>query len=296
MTGDFHNLHQHQPVRNPERGFDGIGQAVAEILAHLDAVDDDADIVLFVFVERRQFAHLVHFTVDFGAGEAALGHHLQLFAVLAFLAAGDRRQQVQLGAKRQQFDAVNHLAHGLRFDRQACRGRVGDADAGIEQPQVIVDFRDGADGRARVARGGFLVDGDGGGEPVDRFHIRLVVDVQKLARIGRERLHIAPLPLRIKRVECQRRLARAREAGDHHQLVLRQIEIDVFQIMLLRAADGDYVLGHAWPAIFVSSFPRRRESFSPPTLASKKIPACAGMTTMGCFPEFGGEGLYGERA
>jgi hypothetical protein len=65
--------------------------------------------------------------------------------------------------------------------------------------------------------------------------------VHKLPRIGRKRFHIAPLPLGKNRIERQRRLPRPRHAGEDDQLVLRQRQLDVFEVVDFGAGDGDGV-------------------------------------------------------
>jgi len=45
-------------------------------------------------------------------------------------------------------------------------------------------------------------------------------------------------------LERERRLARAAHAGEHDELVARNFEADVFQIVLARAANDDFVGGH----------------------------------------------------
>ena len=55
----------------------------------------------------------------------------------------------------------------LAGDGAVAVGAVGLADAGVEKAEVVVDLGDGADGGAGTAAGGFLFDGDGGGEAVD---------------------------------------------------------------------------------------------------------------------------------
>ena len=64
-------------------------------------------------------------------------------------------------------------ADGLALDRQAGGGRVGDADPRPEQAHVVVDLGDRAHGRARVLRGGLLLDGDRRREPVDLVDVGL---------------------------------------------------------------------------------------------------------------------------
>src|SRR6202008_2755637 len=43
----------------------------------------------------------------------------------------------------------------------------------------------------------------------------------------------------VDRVEGERGLAGARQAGNHHQAIARQVEVDVLQIVLASAADRD---------------------------------------------------------
>ena len=129
--------------------------------------------------------------------------------------------------------------HRLRLDRQTGRRRVGNADARPQQAHVVVDFGDGRDGGARVFRGRLLLDRDCRGKPVDLVDVGLLHHLEELARVGRERLDIAALPLGVDRVEGERRLARAREAGEDDQLVARDREVDVLEVVLAGASHGD---------------------------------------------------------
>src|SRR5262249_14978699 len=138
--------------------------------------------------------------------------------------------------------AVDHLAHGLALDRQAGGGRVGDADAGEQQAQIVVDLRHRADGRARVLRGRLLLDRDRRREAVDRVDVRLLHQLEELPRIGRQRLDVAALALGIDGVEGERRLAGARQPRDHHQAVAGHLDVDVLQVVLAGAANDDLFL------------------------------------------------------
>ena len=123
-------------------------------------------------------------------------------------------------------------------------GQCGWPIAGEEQAQVVVDLGDGADGRARVAAGALLVDRDGGREALDLVDVGLLHLAEELARVGRERLDVAALSLGVDRVEGERRLARAGEAGDDDQLVARDLDVDVLEVVLARAAHDDLVNWH----------------------------------------------------
>ena len=75
-------------------------------------------------------------------------------------------------------------------------GQRGSAGARKQQPQVVVDFGDRADGGARIVRAGLLLDGDRRRQPLDAVDVRLVHHRQELARVGRQRLDVAALALR----------------------------------------------------------------------------------------------------
>ena len=228
-----------QTVGQFQRGLERVRQARGDVAAHHDAVDHHLDVVLELLVEGRGLGDLVEGAVDLDALEALLQQLGQLLAVLALAAAHDRRQQIEARALGQRQHPVDHLADRLAGDRQAGRRRIGDADAGEEQPHVVVDLGDRADGRARVPRRGLLLDRDGRRQAVDLVDVRLLHHLEELAGIGRQRLDVAALALGVDRVEGERRLARARQAGQHDQLVARQVEVDVLEVVLARPADRD---------------------------------------------------------
>ena len=118
---------------------------------------------------------------------------------------------------------------------------VHDADARPEQAQVVVDLGDRADRRARVVRRRLLLDRDRRRQPLDRVDVGLAHLLEELARVGRQRLDVAALPLGVDRVEGERRLPRARQPGDDDQLVARDLDVDVLEVVLARALDDDLV-------------------------------------------------------
>ncbi len=215
------------------------GSAGGDVGAHHDAVDHDVDVVGEFLVQRRRVGDLVEFAVDLDALESLLLKVGEFLAVFALAPAHDRREQIKPRALRQRHDAVDHLRDGLALDRQPGGRRVGHADARPQQPHVVVDLGDGADGGARIARGGLLLDGDGRRQAVDLVDVRLLHHLEELPRVGRQALDVAALALGIDGVEGERRFARAGQAGEHDQLVARNVEVDVLEVMLARAADGD---------------------------------------------------------
>ena len=230
---------------SPSAVSNAVGEPRGDVGAHHDAVDHHVDIVLVFLVEGRRLGDLVEPAVDLQPLEALLLQLGELLFVFALPPARDRRQQIKPRALGQRQHAIHHLADRLALDGKPGGRRIGDADPRPEQPHIVVDLGDGADRRARVARGGLLLDGDGRRQALDMVDVRLLHHVEELPRIGRQRLDIAPLALGIDGVEGERGLAGAREPGDDDELLARQIERDVLEIVLARAADGDEFGGHS---------------------------------------------------
>ncbi len=196
-------------------------------------------IMLELLVEGGNRVDLVELAVDLDSLEPLLLQLGELLAIFAFPAAHDRRQEIKPRALGQFHHPVDHLGDGLALDRKAGRRRIGDTDAGEEQPHIVVDLGDGADGRARIAARRLLLDRDRWREAVDLVDIRLLHHLEELAGIGREALDIAALAFGIDRVEGERGFARAGKSGEDDQPVARQFERDVLQIVLARALNRD---------------------------------------------------------
>ncbi len=221
-----------------QRGLKAFRQPLADVRPHHDAVDHDVDVVREFLVERGRFRQFVEGAVDLDPLKSLLEVFGELLAVLALAAAHHRRQQIEPCALGQRQHAVDHLRDDLALDRQAGRGRIGHADPRPQQAHVVVDLGDGADGRARILRGGLLLDRDRRRQAVDLVDVRLLHHLQELARIGRQRFDVAALALGIDGVEGERGFAGAGQAGEHHQLVARNFQVDVLEIVLARAANG----------------------------------------------------------
>jgi hypothetical protein len=125
-------------------------------------------------------------------------------------------------------------AHGL-----AGLPAVDLADAGVEEAQEVVDLGGGADGGARVATAGALLDGDRGGEALDEVGVGFGELGEELAGGGAEALDVAALALGEDRVEGEAALARAGGAGDDDELAAREVEVDALQVVGAGAADAD---------------------------------------------------------
>ena len=223
-----------------------VGQPLAQLRPHHQPVHHHRDVVLVALVEDDLLLELAQLAVDLHAREALAAQLGQLLAVLALAPAHDRRHDHEPRALVQAHDLVDDLLRRLRGDRPPAVEAVRLADPRPQQAQVVVDLRDRADRRARVARRRLLVDRDRRRQPLDRVHVRLVHLPQELTRVGAQRLDVAALALGVDRVERQRRLARAGQAGDDDERVTRQLDGDVLEVVLAGARDDDGVLarGH----------------------------------------------------
>ena len=227
-----------------QRLFDGLRQARPHFRLQLQPVDDHLDVVLDAAVELEVVGQAHDLAVHAGAEEAALEHVLEQVLVLALLAAHHRGEDEEARPLRQGEDAGEDLLARLGGDGPAAVGAVALADAGVEDAEIVVDLGDGADGGARVAAGRLLLDADGRRQAAEVIDVRLLELAEELAGVGRQRLDVAPLSLGVERVEGQRAFARAADAGEDDELVARQVEVDVAEVVFAGAADDDGAVIH----------------------------------------------------
>ena len=88
-----------------------------------------------------------------------------------------------------------------------------------------------------------LLQRDRGGQPLDRIDIGHPGLVDEPARIGRDRFEVAALRLGIQGTEGERGLPGAGNAREHDECVAGNIQVDVLQIVLARAADAHEAIG-----------------------------------------------------
>ena len=224
-------VERHRPLALPHRLLERSHQPVARLLAHAQAVDHQVDRVDLVAVELHARRELAHLAVDTGVEVALLHQRLEQLAVVSLAALDDRCEQRDATACEIAQDQVENLLVGVMHHLLARSRRIGARSARIEQTQEVVDLGDGTHRRPRIFVGRLLLDGHHGAQPRDLVHIGTLHRPHELTRVGRQGLHIPPLPLGIDRIECQRRFARPRQAGDNHQLVARNRYVYIFQIV-----------------------------------------------------------------
>ncbi len=159
--------------------------------------------MLLVLRQLGQILHLAHLAVHAQPHEALRAQLVKQLHLLALALHHDGRQDHHLRVLRQRQHGIHHLPNRLRLQHDVMLRTIRVARAREQQTQVVVNFGDRTHSRTRVMRSGLLLDGDGGGEPLDQIDIGLLHQLQELPRIGGERFNIAPLPLGIQRIESK---------------------------------------------------------------------------------------------
>ncbi len=129
------------------------------------------------------------------------------FSTAAAAGAGARfagrtgNRDIQPSSLTQGEDYFGGFVDRISLDQAVAVNAVDSAAARVEQAQVVVDFCGGGYGGARIASGVLLLDGDGRGEAIDFVHVGLFNALEKLARVGGERLDVPALPFGVDGVE-----------------------------------------------------------------------------------------------
>ena len=163
--------------------------------------------MLFILLQLDFFGQIVQIAVHPHADIARLASVVQHLDVFALALAHDRRQNLHFGALGQAHQLVNNLVNGLLVNLLAALRAVRRADTRPQQTQVIVNLGNRAHRRARVLGCCLLVNGDRRRQAIDVVHIWFLHLAQKLSRVGRQRLDIAALALRIDGIERERGLS-----------------------------------------------------------------------------------------
>ena len=122
------------------------------------------------------------------------------------------------------------------------------AEAAEQHAQHRVGVGRRADRRAGVGAHPLLVDDDRGRQPFQ--DVDLGPGQRRHESLHERAVGLVDQPLRLRRdgAEHQRRLARSRDAGEHRQPPLGDLDADVLQVVLPRALDADQVVAVGRPS------------------------------------------------
>ena len=213
------------------RAGHGILDALAVFFPGHQLVHDQFHKVDLVAVQRPGFTQVGQLPVDPHLRESFPLQLRKEFPVVAFAPADQRRQQEHFLPLVALQDQVDDLVVGIAHHLFAAFRREGLGGAGIKQAEEVVDFGDGAHRGAGIAAHRLLLDGDHGAQAFHLVDVGTFQDADELAGVGRQGIHVAALPFGADRIESQRRLAAARQAGDDHQAVAGNLQVDVLEVV-----------------------------------------------------------------
>ena len=184
-------------------------------------------------------ARLVHLAHDTGA--AAGGTRT---AAVKGKVLGTRRVELAAACGARERQARSHVKARLHT-RPAMWAHVM-GTAAKEQAQAIVELGHGAKGGTHARHAGALMQRERRRHVKHLIHLGVLGLRQTTAGIGAERLQVATRALGIKNPQRQRALARARHAGNTHELSQRDIDVDVLEVMDARAThlNSTWLLRH----------------------------------------------------
>ena len=107
---------------------------------------------------------------------------------------------------------------------------------------MIIDLRDRSNSGSGISGNRFLPDRNGWTDALNLADLWFPNPVQELTCVGRERLNVAPLALRVEGVKSERGFSRPADTGDDCQPVDRHLDVDVLEIVLLGPQDADGVI------------------------------------------------------
>ncbi len=137
-----------------------------------------------LLIEGRHFLDQIKLPIDDQTLKATLLQVQDFLTVLALAPPDQGGDDHNARALLHLHDQINHLADGLAFNRQARGRRIGNANPGKEQAEIIIDLCDRTNGGAGVLRRCLLLNRDGRRQALNRIHLRLLHQFQELTGIG----------------------------------------------------------------------------------------------------------------
>jgi len=188
----FAAIDENQTLALVQGGLNRVGQpadvgvALGIVFSRGDqAIDDQVDVMLALLVERNGPREVARHPVDPHPGESICPRLRQDILVASLAVASQWRQHLESRTRGQRCRTLHDLLCGLRMNSLAAARTVRRPDAGIEDPEVVIDLRYRGHRRARVLADGFLLNRDGRAQPPDIVCVRFLHLSDELPRVGR---------------------------------------------------------------------------------------------------------------
>ncbi len=225
-------------------GLDAVHEPTANPFAQDEPIHHDLDAVFLAAWGLELVIEFLNDTVETDPNEALAAQFFKEATQITLFRLDDGGEEDESRALRQGKNALPDFCRGVFDELLAGGGVVWLPGDGVKDAQIVVDLRDGRDGAARVGCGVNLLDGDRGAEAFDEIDVGFFQLVQKLPCVGAKALDIAALAFGVEGIKGQGRFARPADTRQHHEAIPRDIDIDVFEIVLSCAAHSDGVWGH----------------------------------------------------
>src|SRR6478672_4878983 len=173
--------HRRDPLGQLQRLLDRIGDSSADVGLGDQSVDDDLDRVLVVPGQPDRLGEVADLAVDPRPGISLARQVLEELLVLPLPAPHDRREHLEPGPLGELHHLVDDLLRGLSPDWPPAVVAMRVSDPREQNPEVVVDLRDGPHRGARVPRGRLLIDRDGRAQAFDEIDVRLLHLPEELA-------------------------------------------------------------------------------------------------------------------
>ena len=190
---------------------------------------------------RNLVGQIVNLPIDPHAHEPRAAQFLERGGAFLPAVGSQRRQQLDAAARGQIQQAIHDLRHTVPLDHPSALQAVRRPDPGVQHPQRVGDLAGRPHGGTRRMDSRLVRNAQRGRQPLDCIDLRLGALGQEVAGVGRQRFHVTPAALGIQHVERQRRFARSGHAGHDDELVARNGNGNVLEIVLARAANDDCV-------------------------------------------------------
>ena len=208
-----------------------------EALADHKAIHDHFDPAVFVFIEVDFLAQIVDRFVDAHPAVALGADVVEQVGVIFAIDLEHRCANLDFRAAGQGQKVFHHLMRRPDADFLPCDGAARLSNTCEQHSQIVIEVRHRPHRRAGILHHGLLFYGDDRGQAVHEVDVGLLQLGDESPGESRKRFHEPPLTFGVYGVERQGGLPGTAHSGDNDQLVARDFEVDIPQVVLAGALD-----------------------------------------------------------
>jgi len=256
--------------------------------------------VLAEAFEAEGLVSLVNLAVGANFFVAVARGPISDFGVKTFAVADDGRKQEEVAAFFGFGDQARaELIAGLRGDGGLTLGTILCSEPCEKKTEEMINFGDGGNGAFAAAATDALLNAHSGREAGDEIHFGARHLFDKLARVGAHGVEEATLAFSEDDVESERAFAGTADAGHDDELAARDLDGDIFEIVLARALNADGVRfrnGRVRKKILAVRHGRKSSTFARKGESDYGFPGVPGAGTGVPGPGAGTTGVVGAGA